>query len=263
MLKLNLFGKLGISLAILSTLGIVGINNTQDLKAQDVINDTDIEAVADDEVNNLIGQTITVRGEVEDVEPGLSFTLNEEGFLEGDSVLVLNVSGGMLPEMPDEVLELQVTGELNKLVIGDIESRYGLNLNPDVYLDYENTPIILAESIALSPEVADITGKPENFYGKEVAVEAEVEEILADFAFTLDEEQLIGGEDLLVVDVTGEPIPADDERVVVTGMIRPFVKAEFERDYDLTWDLNMMQEIEAEYSNKPVLVVDAIYPIAE
>lgn len=42
-------------------------------------------------------------------------------------------------------------------------------------------------------------------------------------------------------------------------MLRPFVKAEFERDYDLTWDLDLQEELEAEYSEKPVLVVDSIY----
>ncbi|MEO1341809.1 MAG: hypothetical protein AAFV28_11865 [Cyanobacteria bacterium J06635_13] len=45
--------------------------------------------------------------------------------------------------------------------------------------------------------------------------------------------------------------------------MRPFVKAEFEQDYDLTWDLDVEREIEAEYTEKPVLVVDSIYPSAQ
>ena len=41
------------------------------------------------------------------------------------------------------------------------------------------------------------------------------------------------------------------------------VLADIERDYDLTWDLDVEQEIEAEYNKKPVLVVDSIYPAAK
>ncbi len=262
MSKFNLLTNLGISAILLSTIGIVPVTENNALRAQDADSNETIENIAEEETN-LFGEQVTVRGQVETVEPGMSFYLNEEGFLEGDDVLVLNVSGKMLPEMPDEELELQVTGELGKFVLADVEREYDLDLDPDLYVDYEDRPVILANSMTLSPNLEDISERPENFYGKEVAVEGEVEEIKNDIAFTLDDEQLIGGEDLLVINVTGEPIPSQDEAVVVNGMIRPFVKAEFERDYDLTWDLDFQEELEAEYLEKPVLVVDRIYPSAE
>jgi hypothetical protein len=151
----------------------------------------------------------------------------------------------MLPEIPDEQLELQVTGELGKLVLADVESEYDLDLDPALYAEYEDRPVIFANSMTLSPGIGDISERPDNFYGKEVAVRGEVAEVRSDVAFTLDEDQLIGGEDLLVINLTGEPIPAEEEAVIVTGMIRPFVRAEFERDYDLTWDLDLQEELEA------------------
>ncbi|MGB3203131.1 MAG: hypothetical protein WBA99_19655, partial [Nodosilinea sp.] len=92
--------------------------------------------------------------------------------------------------------------------------------------------------------------------------------------FTLDEEQLFGAEDLLVVyatprDGVDQPLPAagmagvsDDETVAVTGVLRPFVLSEFERDYDLTWDLDFQEQLEAEYTNRPVLVATGVYPSA-
>ena len=46
-------------------------------------------------------------------------------------------------------------------------------------------------------------------------------------------------------------------------MIRPFVAADIERDYDLTWDAGIVEELKAEFSQKPALVVDGIYPAAE
>lgn len=78
----------------------------------------------------------------------------------------------------------------------------------------------------------------------------------------MDEEQLFGANDLLVI---GVPITTvlDDKTATVTGKLRPFTLAEFERDYDLTWDLDVKKNLEAEYSEKPVFVADGTYPNAQ
>jgi hypothetical protein len=55
----------------------------------------------------------------------------------------------------------------------------------------------------------------------------------------------------------------EGEDVVVTGEIRPFIAAEFERDYELTWDLDVKRQLEAEYENKPVFIAKSIYPSAQ
>ncbi len=54
----------------------------------------------------------------------------------------------------------------------------------------------------------------------------------------------------------------DDEVVAVTGVLRPFVLAEFEREYELGWDLKLKEKLEAEYETKPVFVADSVYPSA-
>ena len=249
----------GALLISLSVLGVVG--NTK-LQAQEVEGNTTIDEISEEE-NVTIGEEVTVRGEVEEVESGVSFVLEEEGFLEGDEVLVINVSGDIVPEAPSDDLELQVTGEVANLVIADVERDYGLVLDPELYVDYENKPVILAQSMVLSPELEDIAEDPDLYYLQTIAVEGEVDEVRNDYTFTLKEEQLIGGDELLMINASGTPIPETDETVVVTGMVRPYIEAEFERDYDLTWDLDVQQEIEAEYSEKPVFVVDAIYPSAQ
>lgn len=249
--------RLGASTLVLSLASIFAVSGSPNLQAQDTDGNTTIEDL-EEGTTDALGEEVTVRGQVEEIEPGMTFTLGAEGFLEGEDVLVVNVSGEMLPEMPDEQLELQVTGELGEFVYADVDRLYDFDLDPDLYVDYENRPVIFAESLTLSPGLGDISERPENFYSKEVAVEGEIGEVWSDIAFSLDEEQLIGGEDLLVINLTNEPIPAEEERVVVTGMVRPFVIADLERDYDLTWDLDIQQELEAEYSQKPVLVVDSI-----
>lgn len=233
----------------------------QGLQAQETDDNVTIEEIAEEE-NTALGEEVTVRGEVEEVEPGLAFVIEEEGFLEGDQVLVINVSEQIVPEDADD-LKLQITGELGTLVLADVERDYGLALDPELYVDYENEPVIFANYMVESPEIEEVSENPDSYYGREIALKGEVGEIRNDYAFTLKEDQLIGGDDLLIINATGESIPEQDEAIVITGKVRPFIKADFEQDYDLTWDLDVQEEIEAEYSEKPVLVVDSIYPAAE
>lgn len=260
MLKLkSLIGTGSISLLALAS--VFTAIEGQGLQAQETDSNTTIEEISEDE-DNALGEEITVRGEVEEVESGVSFVLQEEGFLEGDEVLVINVSEQVVSEDAED-LKLQITGELGTLVLADVERDYGLELDPELYVDYETKPVILATSMVLSPDLEEVSEDPEGYYDLEIALEGEVDEIRNDYAFTLKEDQLIGGDDLLIINASGEPIPETDEKVVVTGMVRPYIKADFERDYDLTWDLDVQEEIEAEYTEKPVLVVDSIYPAAE
>lgn len=263
MSKLNLLIKLGASTLFLSLISVLAFNSPTSLQAQETESNTTIEELEND-ATDVEGEEVTVRGEVNEVEPGVSFEISEEGLFQGSEVLVINATGEMLPEMPEDDLDLQVTGKVGTFVTADIEtynSLYDYDLDPNLYVDYDNKPVIFAESVTLSPGIEQISETPDYFYSKEVALEGEVTEIKSDLAFTLTEDDFIGGNDMLIVNVTGEPIPSEDERVVVTGMVRPYVSAEFERDYDLTWDLDVQREIEAEYSQKPVLVVDSINPI--
>lgn len=263
MSKLNLFIRLGTSTLVLSLASIFALN--LNLQAQENDGNTTIEDI-EEEPSDAVGEEVTVKGEVSEVEPGISFEIAQEGFLEGEEVLVINSTGEMMPERSDDDINLQVTGEVGTFLTADLETYnglYDLDLDPELYVDYDSKPVIFAESIALAPSIEAISEDPENFYSQEVALEGEVTEIKSDMAFTLTEDDFLGGNDMLIVNATAEPIPAEDERVVVTGMVRPYVAAEFERDYDLTWDLNVEQEIEAEYSQKPVLVVDSIYPIED
>lgn len=253
--------KLGTGALFVSLISLFGVVESNRLQAQDAEGNTTIDEISDEE-NVAVGEEVTVRGEVEEFEPGISFVLEEEGFLEGDEVLVINVSGGTVPVLPADDLELQVTGEVGNLIIADIERDYGLVLDPDLYVDYENQPVILAQSMVLSPDLEDIAEDPEFYYLQTLAVEGEVDEVRSNYTFTLKEEQLIGGDELLMINASGNPIPESDETVVVTGTVRPYVRAEFDRDYDLTWDLDVQEEIEAEYTEQPVFVVDDIFPSA-
>ncbi len=210
----------------------------------------------------LIGETVSIRAEVEEKIDDTSFLLEDDQFFGGEDVLVINASGEPFILVEGDDTEVQVTGEVQQLVTAEFETEYGLDLDPELYAEYEDRPVIVAQSIALSPDPGDITANPEAYYNKRIAVAGEIEDKLDDNTFTLDEEELFGGDDLLVVSMMASPQAQDGEKVTVTGVLRPYVKADFDTDYDLTWDLSVQEQVEAEYTEKPVFVADEVYPSA-
>lgn len=217
---------------------------------------------AADETAELIGQTVTVRSEPVRKIGENTFTVGDEQFFGTETILVVNASGKPLVLPTDDDTEVQVTGEVRKLVLADIEREFDLDLQTDLYVEYEGKPAIVAQSIALAPEPGEITEDPNQYYGKSLAVTGEVENIVGPNAFTLDEDELLGASDLLVLVATPKGTINDGEKVAVSGVLRQFVVADIERDYDLTWDLKLQRKLEAEYSNKPVLIANSVFPSA-
>jgi len=99
------------------------------------------------------------------------------------------------------------------------------------------------------------------YYGQNVTVRAEVEDVLDAHSFTLDEDSLISGADVVVLVPAGLDTSAlaHDQVVVVTGKVRPYVSAELDKDYD--WFKNgkiMTTNREMEFKERPVLVAETI-----
>ncbi len=237
---------------------------TNNLEREAAVPETNVttEEVTDN-TNQLIGKTVTVRSTpINKIGPS-TFTISDKQFFGSESILVVNAAGKPFTLPTDPNVPIQATGQVRNFVIADINRDYKLGLDPNLYVDYENKPAIIAQSLALAPNPGEITTNPSLYYGKNIAVTGEVEDIRSNSSFTLDEEKLFGGQDLLVIRA-GSPkgVVNEGEKVAVTGTLRPFVVAELERDYDLTWDLNLQKTLEAEYKNKPVFVADEVYPSA-
>lgn len=236
----------------------------EDTIAEDAVSQAEENVTAEEVADNteeLIGQTVTIRSDALETVESSTFTVADSEFFGGENILIVNASGEVF-ELPQDDTEVQVTGEVAQFVIADLESEYDLDFDPDLYTDYEDRPAIIAESLAIAPEPGEIAEDPTQYYGQTLAVTGEVEEVYGMNTFTLDEEELFGGDDLLVVVPNAEEMVQDGETVAVTGELRSFVVADLERDYDLTWDLDVQEEIEAEYTERPVLVVDSIYDSA-
>ncbi|MGB5961870.1 MAG: hypothetical protein WBG73_14480 [Coleofasciculaceae cyanobacterium] len=228
------------------------------INAQDQT-DVNVKDVAN-QTNQLIGQTVTVRSKIVDRVGTSAVTISDKQLLRGENILVVNASPSPF-DLPPNNVNLQVTGEVHKFNLAKTARDFNLNLPRDSFLKYENRPVIIARSLALAPKPGQVTQDPKLYYNRPVAVEAEIEKTISPIAFTLDEEQLMGASDLLVLNVTPEKAISQGQKVVVTGIVRPFVVADIQRDYNLTWDLEWQRQIEAEYSNKPVLIAQRVYPV--
>lgn len=248
-------------LAAASLIGLTACNSPAGVDTAAEESNVTAEELADN-ADGRVGEEVTIRSTVEETVDESSFLLNDDDYFDGEGILVVNATGEpfVVPDVGDS--EVQVTGKVETFATTTVAESYGLTLDPDLYEEYETKPVIIAESIALAPDPGEITANPETFYNQRIAVEGEVEDLREVGLFTVDDEALFGGENLLVY-APGVSAPVQEgETVALTGVLRPFVAADFEKDYDLQWDLSVKEEIEATYETKPVFVADRVYPSA-
>lgn len=213
-------------------------------------------------VDELLGETVTIRSRVIRILPDGNFWMRGEPLLTGKNILIINATGGPLPERRYEYTDLQVTGEVRRLELATLEAEsnevYGFDR--DLYVDYETFPVVIATSIAIAPSAGDITQYPDWYYDKFVVVEGRVEEVFGRNFFTIAEEQLYGGTDLLVAgDREDFSRLQAQQKVVVTGRIRPFLALELQQEYNLDSDLTLMGQLEADYIAQPILIIEEVY----
>lgn len=226
---------------------------------------TTVEDVSENAIE-LLGETLTVRGAIEEVDPGMSFIIKDEdlfGLIDDEEVLVINQTGALLPIRPKDDIELQITGQVERLTPEKM-AQLGLTAAP-VYSKYENRAVIVADSIALSVSPDEIFDSPEDYYYRAIAVKGEIEEIVGTNAFTIEDDEItdeiFGSEDLLVIGVDSNRPLNPDSGVVVTGIVRPFVASELERYYGLSIDAQLRDELEAKYTDRPVVITTGVYPL--
>lgn len=215
---------------------------------------TTVADVAQEPNAALIGRTVTVNGEIERVLGPRAFILEGKGWLFNDpEVLVVSATGAPLVADTPVV----VTGTLGKLVVAEIEREYGFDLDQEYEVEFRDRPVVVATAVALRPTLDDITEKTNAFLGRTVTVTGEVDDVLSPRAFTIDDNDLLGEEDLLVVNATTPVVPiTEDSRVQVTGPVRRFIKAEIDKEFE--WGPG--QEFEVEYENKPAIIARAVQP---
>ncbi|BAT54746.1 hypothetical protein NOS3756_37190 [Nostoc sp. NIES-3756] len=223
-------------------------------------NVTNLTEIADN-TDEFMGKAVTIKSEATAKIGQSSFTINNQKFLAGQPLVVINASGKPFDLPPNQNTPIQVTGEVRNLVIPEIEREYNLNIQDEYYKDYVNQPAIIARHLALAPQLTQINQSPEQYYGRQVVVTGKVANINSPVLLTLNEGQLFGEQDLVVLLKTPATVAINQgQGVSVVGEVRPFVVADIARDYNFTWDENVRRQLEVEYGNKTVLIADTVYP---
>ncbi|MBF2017537.1 MAG: hypothetical protein IGS23_20490 [Rivularia sp. T60_A2020_040] len=213
------------------------------------------------ETDDLIGKFVTIRSkDIQELSP-TSFAIRKRRFLmESEPLIVINASGRVFNLPTEKDTKVQVTGMVRQLNIPKLEQEFNLRLQDEVYQDYQNATTIVAQHIALAPEVEDIMQNPTKYYNRRLALTGQITEMKNSKMFALDTDNLLGEQDLLVFN----PIPAmavnNGQTIALTGVLRPFSVGELEENYKLTWDAGLKKELELQYKERPVLIADTVYP---
>lgn len=242
---------------IASTLMILSACSSNSSVAIDTSGLVDVADITQN-AKGYLGKTVLVRNDVIETVGDKGLILDKDRAFSGETILVINIAPMPSIFFNDKTPEVLVNGIVERLNLTAIEQKYGLKLDRDLYARYESKPVIIAQSLILSPDPEDLTNNPEVYYGKSLVIKGELEDLTPYGIFELDETQVFGGEDLLVVQPNPRIELNEEKKALVYGRLRPFIVVELERDYDLGWDLSIEKEIEVEYEQKAIFVAEKI-----
>ncbi|HEY9836843.1 MAG TPA: hypothetical protein V6D27_08085 [Vampirovibrionales bacterium] len=114
------------------------------------------------------------------------------------------------------------------------------------------------ETTRMTTEVEEVSDNPEQFMGQTVTLNGEVAEVLGPNVFRIQEDEAVGGSDLIVITTDSQMPVMEDSQVQVTGEVRQLVITEIERDYNLGWDDTTRTRIEREYTDRPAVVAQSV-----
>lgn len=120
-----------------------------------------------------------------------------------------------------------------------------------------NAPMVQGDFVGERVKLDAIEDNPKQYLGKTVSVDAEVEDVYGPRLFTIDEPNWadLRGEILVMLPSPLAALVSENDRVTITGTLKPFVRAEVERSWG--W-LGLDADTEVEFSSKPVLVASRI-----
>lgn len=215
-----------------------------------------------------------------------AFMLDEDAMLAGPDILVIvpNPSGGALSENA----EVRVTGTVRPYVTADLERDFDWFDENDVEVEFTDRPVIIAESVTSSdgrewagvitrqPAQAAAAGQghevltagaiaehPERYIGQRVTVRAEVEAIYNPQLFTLDEDRMFVGPDVIVYARDGRTSlteDQDDQIVTVTGEVRKFIESDLfgSATWFDPWFRDLDETGRGLVRSRPVIIADSV-----
>lgn len=95
-----------------------------------------------DEPARYAGKAVTVHGEVAETHGPHWFTIDAPGVLD-DEMLVFSQD----PYEAFEGREVAVSGEVRILVVSELETEYGVDLDPELEIEFSDQPVLVAAAI--------------------------------------------------------------------------------------------------------------------
>lgn len=237
------------------------------------------------------GRSVTVTGPVEEILGPRSFTISDADPFVSENLPVvssrelMNGANEQHAASDFDGREVQVTGTVHQFNLAAFEDQLGVDLVDNAWTDWAGQPAIVATSItptsaqqqpgqgtaviAPAPDavawtsVDRITDDPSAYYGREVAIIGEVGEALGPRSFTLEDDDLLFNEKMVVVSsrpLTGSDGQAmsldtlEDRRVMVRGTIHQFNSGTFEERLGI----DLADEDFANHAGQPAMIADSI-----
>jgi hypothetical protein len=130
---------------------------------------------------------------------------------------------------------------------------------------------LVSAGLAVSPEGAraadngtvsltKLVRHPESYFGKVVTVKSEVGDLLDANVFTLDQDIPLAGPDVLVLVPKGlAGTLTREQKVTVTGEVRPYVEADLERDFAFFKHGKLVDvQKKVDWKTRPVIVARSV-----
>ncbi|MCC6174991.1 MAG: hypothetical protein IT305_06775 [Chloroflexi bacterium] len=258
-----------------------------------------VDRITDDPAT-YYGREVAIIGEIGEVLGPRSFTLEDDDLLFDEQMVVVSsrpLTGSDGQAMSLDTLEdrqVIVRGTIHQFNTSAFEERLGINLADEDFSDHAGQPAMIADSIILDPTLYWVVGpspygnpanpgaanvdpqtqaqqatvdgiaeNPSAYIGRTVTIAGEVGRALGPRSFTVEDNDLLFDEEIAVVgarpllDRNGQPYSAealDDLRIMVTGMVRQFVRADLEREFGITFDGADLDG----WEGRPVIVADSV-----
>jgi hypothetical protein len=195
----------------------------------------------------------------EQLKEGFFVVTEDESRGWGD-VIVLNRSDRSFQVPSDVTTPMWIYGTVETLT-PDLLQEY--QVAEAEWPDYEGQPFIAAEEITLAPAPDELVNNAEAFLNQHVTVYGKVEPIAsATDTFILQDPGLFGGKGVILIEGANANLSdvIGAEKAVVSGVLRPYVVADLQDEYGLTWELDLQNQLEADFEQSPVIVVQRALP---
>ena len=118
-------------------------------------------------------------------------------------------------------------------------------------------PAVTTPFRGIRVQLDDLEDNAARYAGQQISVDGEVDDVYGPRLFSIDDPRAgaLGGEMLVLMPTSLAALVKENDRVTISGTVRPFVRTEIEREWG--W-LGLDPELEVEVGTKPIIVAERL-----